>query len=107
MDDMNKTIYRSAVRCKDESKDFKRKTYKTMELHAKNGSTRWGDAIHTKISQTLEHGTFEECGKGTTVPNSCKLIRCHFVFDVKHDGQHKARYVAGGHITQIFGYFFS
>jgi hypothetical protein len=23
------------------------------------------------------------------------------VFDVKHDGRHKARYVAGGHLTDV------
>ena len=28
-----------------------------------------------------------------------KLIQCHFVFNVKHDGWHKARYVAGDHLT--------
>ena len=32
-------------------------------------------------------------------PNGHKKIRVHFVFDVKHDGQHKARLVAGGHLT--------
>jgi hypothetical protein len=26
-----------------------------MDLDAKNGNTRWGDAIHTEISQTLEY----------------------------------------------------
>ena len=69
------------------------------ELDAKNGNTRWGDAIRTEISQIVEYETFDDRGKGTKVPNAYKLIRCHFVFDVKHDGRHKARYVAGGHLT--------
>ena len=69
------------------------------ELDIKNGNTRWGDAIHTEIRQIVDYETFNDCGKGTKVPNGYKLIRCHFVFDVKHDGRHKARYVAGGHLT--------
>ena len=30
-----------------------------------------------------------------------KKISAHFVYDVKHDGRHKARYVADGHKTDI------
>ena len=49
--------------------------------------------------QIIEYETFEDKGKGAKVLMDYKLIRCHFVFDVKHDGRHKARYVAGGHLT--------
>jgi hypothetical protein len=34
-------------------------------------------------------------------PDGHKKIRAHLVFDVKHDGRHKARYVAGGHLTDV------
>ena len=30
-----------------------------------------------------------------------KLIRAHFVFDVNHNGRHKARSVSGVHITNF------
>ena len=30
-----------------------------------------------------------------------KKIKVHFVYDVKHDGQEKARLVAGGHLTPV------
>ena len=30
-----------------------------------------------------------------------KRIRTHLVFDVKHDGRHKARIVADGHLTDV------
>jgi hypothetical protein len=30
-----------------------------------------------------------------------KKIRADLVFDVKHDGCHKARYIAGGHLTDV------
>ena len=38
-------------------------------------------------------------GKERKSRKTINLYRCHFVFDVKHDGRHKARYVAGGHLT--------
>ena len=55
--------------------------------------------MNTELSQIVEYETFEDKGKGAKVPKDYKLTRCHFVFDVKHDGHHKARYVAGGHLT--------
>ena len=33
------------------------------------------------------------------MPADYKKIRVHWVFAVKHDGRHKARLVAGGHLT--------
>ena len=56
-------------------------------------------AVNTELSQIVEYEMFEDKGKGAKVPKDYKLIQCHFVFDVKHDGHHKARYVAGGHLT--------
>lgn len=70
-----------------------------MELDAKNGNTRWRDAENTELSQIMEYNTFEDKGLGARFPPGYKQIRCHFVYDVKHDGRHKARYVAGGHMT--------
>ena len=34
-------------------------------------------------------------------PKDHKKILSHFVFDVKHDGRHKARLVANGHLTDV------
>ena len=36
---------------------------------------------------------------GERVPVGYKWIRCHLIFDVKMDFTRKARYVAGGHMT--------
>jgi hypothetical protein len=36
-----------------------------------------------------------------TPPAGYKRIRVHIVYDVKHDGRHKARLVADGHLTDI------
>ena len=57
------------------------------------------DLVNSELRQFVEYETFDDKGKGTRVPQGFKQIRCHFVFDVKHDGRHKARYVAGGHLT--------
>ena len=34
-------------------------------------------------------------------PHRHKCITMHMVYDVKHDGQHKARLIAGGHLTGL------
>jgi hypothetical protein len=34
-------------------------------------------------------------------PSDYKKIWAHLVFDVKHDGWHKARFVGGGHLTNV------
>ena len=44
---------------------------------------------------------FEDAGKGTSVPEGCKNILIHFVCNVKYDGRHGARLVAGGYLTDI------
>ena len=72
-----------------------------MELNAKNGNSLWRDAIKKELDQLNEYGTFSSQGKGMRVPNGHQLIKVHFVFDVKHDLRHKARLVAGGHMTTV------
>ena len=52
-----------------------------------------------ELAQIQEYKTFRDLGKGTPGPEGYKKIKVHFVFDVKHDGRHKARLVAGGHLT--------
>jgi hypothetical protein len=68
-----------------------------MELDVKNGHTKWRDAEQLEISQLQEYNTFKTCGH--TPPDGYKLINVHIVYAVKHDGRHKARIVAGGHLT--------
>jgi len=72
-----------------------------MELDEKNGNTLWRDAIKVELDQIDEYNTFKDLGKGAQVPNGYKKIRVHLVFDVKHDGRHKARQVADGHLTDV------
>mgnify|MGYP005847236111 CR=1 FL=1 len=68
-------------------------------LDGENGNTLWADAIKSEMSQLFEYDTFIDLGKDAPVPNGFKLIRGRIVFDVKESGKRKARYVAGGHLT--------
>ncbi|KAL7578841.1 hypothetical protein ACA910_016061 [Epithemia clementina (nom. ined.)] len=79
-----------------------------MELDRKNGNTKWKKAIDLELKQIDDYQTFKDIGnaeinaKGQVVnaPEGYKKIRVHLVFAVKHDGRHKARLVADGHLTR-------
>jgi Reverse transcriptase (RNA-dependent DNA polymerase) len=68
------------------------------ELDKKNGNTKWQDAMQEEINSLLDYSTFEDKGKIKYLIGY-KNIRVHFAFAVKHDLRHKARLVAGGHLT--------
>jgi hypothetical protein len=70
-----------------------------MALDTANGNTKWQDAEEVEKGQLLEYNTFINRGKGGAAPNGYKKIRCHMIYDVKHDGHHNACLVAGGHLT--------
>ena len=68
-------------------------------LDKRNGNNKWKDATKLELDQQDEYSTFKDVGD--TPPKGYKKIRVHLVFDVKHDGRHKARLVADGHLTDI------
>ena len=70
-----------------------------MWIDEKNGTTKFADAEAFELKQLQGYDSFKDLGKGAPVPEGYKAIPCHFVYDVKHDGRHKARFVAGGHRT--------
>lgn len=72
------------------------------QLDATNKNDRWKKAVELEMSQLDEYSTFEDIGhaQDTRPPAGHKKIRVHLVFDVKHDGRHKARLVADGHLTE-------
>jgi hypothetical protein len=74
-----------------------------MLLDEKNGNNLWKDAVALELQQINDYHTFEDKGHHTKTipPNVYKQIHVHFVFDVKHDGRHKARLVADSHLTDI------
>ena len=71
-----------------------------IEIDEMNGNTKWQDAEATEMQQLLEYQTFIDKGKGGETPVGYKKVRCHMIYDVKHDERHKARLVAGGHLTE-------
>ena len=53
--------------------------------------------------QQHEYDTYKDLGhqRCASIPEGYKKIRAHFVFDIKHDGRHKARLAADGHLTEV------
>jgi hypothetical protein len=80
------------------------RTYsQAMKLDEKNGNTKWHDATKLELKQINDYKTFIDHGHHTKShpPEGFKRIKVHFIFDVKHDGRHKARLVADGHLTDV------
>jgi len=71
-----------------------------MELDRMNGNSMWRDAEVTELNQIDEYKSFIDKGVGFNPGSDFKKIRVHMVYAVKHDGRHKARLVAGGHLTE-------
>jgi len=72
-----------------------------MRLDRLNGNTKWSDATKLELKQIDDYESFLDLGHKSRVrpPEGYKRIRVHLVFDCKHDGRHKARLVADGHLT--------
>jgi hypothetical protein len=54
--------------------------------------------MNEEIDSLQKFNTFKDVGKVHFLEDHMKII-VHFVFAVKHDLRHKARLVAGGHLT--------
>ena len=85
-------------------KDYKQ----ALQLDEQNGNSKWYDATKLEMDQINEYNVFQDHGKAqydpksrkvSNAPNGYQKIRVHLIFAVKHDGRHKARLVAGGHLT--------
>ena len=72
-----------------------------MHLDEKNKNNKWQQAETLELNQINKYLTFDDQGKNGKVPTSYKKIRVHLIYDVKHNGRHKARLVAGGHLTDV------
>ena len=72
-----------------------------MTLDRENGNSKWADAKHVELTSIQGFQSFRNHGHkdNTSLPNGYKKITVHMVYAVKHDGRHKARLVAGGHLT--------
>ena len=69
-------------------------------LDKMNGNTKWDDAIEKELRALYEeHNCFEKLKDKNEIPNGYKYVPLLWVFAVKFDLRHRARCVAGGHVT--------
>ena len=69
-----------------------------LEIDEMTGTTFWRDAIEKEMKNVAVAFEFID---GVVVPPGYQQIPCHMIFDVKLDLTRKARYVAGGHKTEV------
>ena len=71
-----------------------------MELDKRNGNTLWSDANTLEHEKLREYDVFIDKGQYhiSKVPRGYRKISVHTIFDVKHDGRHRAWVVADGHL---------
>jgi hypothetical protein len=74
-----------------------------IALDKENGNTKWKDATELEMKQLADYDTFHDLGHkdDASIPQGYKKIRTHLVYATKHDGRHKARMVADGHLTDV------
>ena len=68
-------------------------------MDKQNGNTLWQDAKKKEMKNV--EIAFKFLDDGTKMLIGFKKITCHLIFDVKFDLTRKARYVGGGHLTQV------
>jgi hypothetical protein len=69
-----------------------------LEIDAETGTNLWKLAIEKEMKNVMPAFKFLEDDE--RVPIGYQQINCHMVFDVKMDFDRKARFVAGGHMTE-------
>ena len=75
--------------------------FHALQLDEKYGHNKWATAVEMEMNQLDEYRTFKALPRGSKPPSGYKKIGVHLVWDVKHDGKHKARCVADGHLTSV------
>jgi hypothetical protein len=69
-----------------------------VRFDKENGNTFWQDAARKEMKNI--RNVSQILNGGEAVPSTYQYILCHMIFDVKmEDFCHKARFIAGGHIT--------
>jgi hypothetical protein len=70
-----------------------------LELDKTNGNDYWRKAIEKEMKNVMPAFKFTDNVDGKETIGLQK-IKCHMIFDVKMDFTRKARFVAGGHMTE-------
>lgn len=73
---------------------------RAMEIDKEAGNTKWRDSEKIEIAQLDEYNVFDNRGRGDP-PEGYQRIRAHIVYDIKHDGRHKSRFVGRGDLTPV------
>lgn len=68
-----------------------------IKLDERNKNTFWRDAVEKEFKDV--NISFKKLESDEEIPKDHKEITCHLVYEVKFDLRRKARYVAGGHLT--------
>jgi hypothetical protein len=68
-----------------------------LAIDKRNGNTLWEDSIKLEMKNVMPAFKFLE--GDMPAPIAHKKIQCHMIFDIKMDFTRKARFVAGGHLT--------
>ena len=63
---------------------------KAMDLDDRNMLNKWADATQLELDLMDSYNVFKDQGPDAKVPNGYKVIRVHLIYDVKHDGRHRA-----------------
>jgi hypothetical protein len=74
-------------------------TRHALQIDKEDGKGLWKKAMQTEIDQLMAYNTFKVLKDDEPLPDGCKLIPYHCIYDVKFDGRRKCRLVAGGHMT--------
>ena len=72
-----------------------------MLLDKKNLNSKWADAEEKEGACFREYRVFKDTGKNGRPPAGYKPLKVLMVYDVKHDGRHRARMVVAGHLTEV------
>jgi hypothetical protein len=75
-----------------------------LKIDAKTGTDFWAKAMakeqrKVKVAWTVEDASIDDIRSGKHLIGYTE-IKCHMIFDVKMDFTRKARFVAGGHMTE-------
>jgi hypothetical protein len=72
-------------------------TEEALKIDEATSTDFWIKAIEKEMKKVITAFRFLEPGE--EAPIGSKWIPCHIIFDIKMDLTRKARYVAGGHLT--------
>ena len=71
-----------------------------LSIDKHDGNNKMDESIKLETDQQHDCDTYKHMGKGSSLEGN-KLVRAHFVFDVKHYGRHKDRLLADRNQTDV------